>query len=105
MLVEQLEIKINSSKIEEYLLNLHHPDGWGKAKFFQQHGFTEVDDVKTLLLAIVTKNNIKQVMETGFGTNYIVEGLISTDSTIILRTVWIVLKGETICKFVTAYPL
>lgn len=31
------------AKIERYLLNLDHPDGGGKARFFRGHGYTPLD--------------------------------------------------------------
>lgn len=105
MLSDLYHIEISSVKITDYLLNLQHPDGWGKAKFFPQYGFTTAEEVKSLLLVIVQQNEIKQTIQTEFGIKFIVEGAISADSSVLLRTVWVVLKGENSCKFVTAYPL
>ncbi len=31
------------AKIERYLLNLDHPDGGGKARFFRGYGYTPLD--------------------------------------------------------------
>ena len=43
---------IRQEKLAEYLLNLSHPDGWGKAKFFIQCGFpvNEPEKLKSALL-------------------------------------------------------
>jgi hypothetical protein len=105
MLPDLFQIEISDTKITGYLLNLQHPDGWGKAKFFRQHGFTTTDAVKALLLFIIQQHEVKETIQTDFGVKYIVEGAAFACSPILLRTVWIVLKGENSCKFVTAYPI
>ena len=99
------EIEISSVKISDYLLNAEHVDGWSKAKFFRSHNLNLEQQVKALLLDILLSNGISEIIEPPFGKKYIVEGKISEDDSAKIRTVWIVLTGEKICKFVTAYPI
>ena len=105
MLPDLFLIEISSAKITDYLLNPHHPEGWSKASFFLKHGFDTEEKVKRVLFGIVQQNEIKAVTTTAFGTKYIVDGSIMPGDNNRLRTVWIVLKGEKNCKFVTAYPI
>src|SRR5437868_2889666 len=105
MLPNQFRIDINMAKINDYLLNPDHKDSWSKAKFLQKYGFTTEENVKALLNSIIQQNDVKQTIQTKYGNKYIVEGAIANDSAVMLRTVWTVLKGENICRFVTAYPL
>ena len=105
MLTEQFQIETDAKKLKEYLLNLQHPDGWSKAKFFRQQGFNTEEELKDLLLHLISNNSSKQSVQTGFGVKYVVDGQVSPESFTMLRTVWIVLEGEKICRFVTAYPL
>jgi hypothetical protein len=58
-----------------------------------------------LLVEIISNNFVKETIQTEFGTKYIVEGRVSLQRTAVLKTVWIVLNGENICRFVTPYPL
>lgn len=45
------ERTISDTKVSSYLLNLGHPEGGGKAKFFVDHGFaTEAPHVLTSAL-------------------------------------------------------
>lgn len=74
MLPDQFQIDIPSAKINDYLLNSHHRDGWSKAKFFRKHRFATEEDVKILLASIIYQNDVKQIIQTKYGTKYIVEG-------------------------------
>jgi hypothetical protein len=101
---EQYSIEIAPAKLHEYLLNRSHPLGWSKASYFFEHGIESVKTLQNILLNIVSKNPIAEIIKTEFGTKYIVEGRID-EHNVSLRTVWVVLNEENVCRFVTAYPL
>ncbi len=106
-LTDSYRIEIHGSKLTGYLLNPMHPNSWSKAKFFMDAGITSADVLQAILIELVNENSVASTFDSPFGTKYIVEGsiLLTGGSTLHLRTVWIVLTGEDICKFVTAYPL
>ena len=60
-------------KITNYLLNLSHPDGWGKAQEFRNREYNE-SNVATLisdLIAVAQSDTASDVRETVFGLNYV----------------------------------
>lgn len=105
MLSTTFVIEIDRAKLTGYLLNLQHPDGGTKAKFFIGNGYSTESEMRTLLLTIINTNPVKQGIQTEFGAKYIVEGLLPGKEAVMLRIVWVVLHGENCCRFVTAYPL
>lgn len=68
MLPDLFLIEISPAKINDYLLNPQHPEGWSKAGFLVKHGFDTEEKVKMVLLGIVQQNEIKAVTITEFGT-------------------------------------
>lgn len=104
LLPEQYSIEIPASKLDGYLLNRSHDLGWSKANYFFEHGVNTTNLLKNVLLQIISQGSPTEEIKNEFGSKYIVDGTI-VDFNIRLRTVWIVLKGENICRFVTAYPL
>ena len=67
---------VDRQKIVEYLLDVTHPRGATKARFFQEFGF-HVDhwtDLAEALRAHGRENHITRMIETGFGPRYEVEG-------------------------------
>jgi hypothetical protein len=104
LLPQHFTIEIDPLKLSGYLLNLLHPAGWGKAKYFHEHGITSEAVLRTLLLRIVNENEVTATQPNDFGIKYVVDGA-DENTQIKLRTVWVVLTVENVCKFVTAYPL
>lgn len=99
--------RIDRAKITDYLLNLVHPDGRGKAIFFMRFGF-RIEDWEMLAAALKEvgmSNPITSVMESPYGTRYTVDGpLRSPDGrSPRVRTVWIV-EAENPPRLITAYP-
>ena len=97
------------SKMRDYLLDPEHPGGGGKAVFFLAMGF-HPDRWQLLAEAIreiIGTALVTQRVESRHGTKYIVEGnlMIPTARSVHVRTVWIIEPGESIPRFVTAYPL
>jgi hypothetical protein len=100
---------IPSAKLLGYLLSKTHPVGRWKAGFFFSHGFdeTNVDVLREQLMKIIHSEDIKDVVLSPHGTKYIVEGTLKTPvgNDVLIRTIWIINKGQEHPRFVTAYPL
>jgi hypothetical protein len=99
---------VERQKITEYLLNREHPDNGGKADFFIALGFS-VNEWETLAEALgsmALSAQVTQSIESLHGKKYIVDGEIKTPigKARIVRTVWIVDRGERSPRLVTAYP-
>jgi hypothetical protein len=99
---------IPPDKLSGYLLSETHPDGKSKAVFFRQLGFDQqnADLLTAALLAIARENEVSRTATTLHGTKYVIEGPISGPGGKLarIRTVWIVDRGRTTPRFVTAYP-
>ena len=100
---------ISKEKLTDYLLSETHPVGSAKAKFFRKLGFNElnVNRLEKLLLRIAKTNDIKNTREFDYGTNYVIEGIITTPAgkAITIATVWFVKQENSKPSFVTAYPV
>jgi hypothetical protein len=97
------------AKITEYLLSVTHEDGKNKAEFFMQFGFT-VESWEALAEALTdhaAKHEVAKVMDTPYGTNYVIEGELETPvgRTPLIRAVWVIDFESEIPRLVTAYPL
>lgn len=103
-LSELYDIEIAPAKLSEYLLNRSHPLGWSKANYFFEHAIENADVLQKILLDIISENKVAKTIKTEFGIKYIVEGTIESFR-IKLRTVWVVLNEENVCRFVTTYPI
>lgn len=99
---------VGREKITEYLLNPAHPDNGGKAPFFTALGFQREDweMLSAALSKLALTTPVSQSMETRHGKKYIVDGAIETPTgkTPVVRTVWIIDRGATAARLVTAYP-
>ena len=102
-------LRVDRRKITEYLLSPTHPDGHSKSEFFTRFGFS-LEHWQLLAEALREHGSthpVVKAVETPYGTRYIIEGrLVSPDSLHpLIRTVWIIEKGETSPRLITAYPL
>jgi hypothetical protein len=96
------------AKIKEYLLSKTHPIGKTKAHFFNQVGYTLqnrnllINDIHT----IIKENSAARIIETEFGTKYIVKGAVGErfGKRQFIVTVWIIEESKTFPRFITAYP-
>jgi hypothetical protein len=99
---------VERGKITEYLLNREHPENGGKADFFTGLGFrsAEWETMAEALRRLAVGFPVSQSMESAHGKKYIVDGQVETPSgrTRGVRTVWIIDRGKTIARLVTAYP-
>jgi uncharacterized protein DUF6883 len=99
---------VPEKKIKDYLLSTTHRDGKHKAAFFTAIGFT-VDDwqeLATKLLQHSRDHEVAKIEESPFGKRYVIEGIMETPDgrIIMIRSVWFIDTGESIPRFVTAYP-
>ena len=100
---------VEREKITEYLLNLTHRFGAGKARFFAGFGF-RVEAWEELAAALKEhgqRHEVTIMKETGFGPRYEVEGeLIAPDGRRPrVRTVWQIDEGGIAPRLITTYPL
>ncbi|WP_174287181.1 DUF6883 domain-containing protein [Sphingomonas bacterium] len=95
-------------KVENYLLQLTHLDGGSKARFFMAHGFS-ADDPDRLIAALSAHpddNPVVAVRESQHGVTSVIRcRLRSPDGRDpCVQTIWMLDKGGSIHRFVTAYP-
>lgn len=99
---------IAQEKIRDYLLNAAHPDNGGKAAFFISLGFQR-EDWSALAIAfreLARTANVSAQLESTHGAKYILDGRIQSPSgrSPVVRTIWIIDRGDDIPRLVTAYP-
>jgi len=98
---------IPPEKLRDYLLSSSHPVGRFKAAFFRALGYTDDDwerlegDIRSVLT-----NDAMVGEQTGYGQKLEVRGNITGPAgrNAEIVTAWIILKGESIPRFITAYP-
>ena len=99
---------VGREKITDYLLSPSHPDGAGKAAFFTGYGFrAEEWEVFTRVLRKHGQTHpVIKVVDSDFGSRYAIDGILETPDgrQPFVRTVWILEKGSTEPRLVTAYP-
>ena len=85
-----------------------HPVGRAKAKYFRVLGYNEENAVqlKEGLLTVAADGMVAEVIDTPFWTKYVVDGdlLTPTGARAQVRTIWILETGQSVPRFVTAYP-
>lgn len=98
---------VDAAKIRDYLLSPGHRVGGAKARFFTQLGF-EAENWQPLQdeLLRLAQGNAAVADSNRFGQKYVVLGTIQgpTGRSAPVVVVWIVLHGEVVPRFVTAYP-
>jgi hypothetical protein len=100
---------VSEAKIVKYLLNLEHPKGKDKAKFFMQFGFS-LDQWETLAQALVkhaAEHVVTNILETPEGAHFAVDGEIRTPDlrNPMIRSIWAVDTKSEAPRLITAYPL
>jgi hypothetical protein len=98
----------DAAKVQDYLLSREHPVGRSKARFFEALGFARADwqALRSALLQLGRDGEAELGTVSVFGQKYAVRGIIRGPSgaTASVVTVWIILTGETLPRFVTAHP-
>ena len=99
---------VTEDKITQYLLDINHPDGGSKARFFLSHGYTLTS---WFLLAMALRlhgqtHPVSGQRPTTDGTNYRVIGLLTMPDGVTrnIKTVWYIETNGTQPRLVTAYP-
>ena len=99
---------LDDAKIIDYLLELSHPVGGGKAKFFLSRGFTRANwtELKRALLAHAQSNQVTSQTSNAHGENYEISCSIMTpdNSNPCVISVWIIQPSDPYPRFVAAYP-
>jgi hypothetical protein len=96
-------------KVEDDLLNLDHPIGGGKAKFFIHFGFqrNRWEELASALFGHAQENPVTNTRTDADGIACVIEGRLATPSgrKPRVRTVWLVETGGLAPPFITACPL
>lgn len=99
---------IDPAKIQHYLLSPTHPIGRFKAPFFEALGYTQNEWYKLQddLREVIRQGPALHAGRNDYGEKYTVLARIKTPSGVSrdIITVWIVLSGEDVPRFITAYP-
>jgi hypothetical protein len=99
---------IDRLKIAHYLLSESHPVGRFKSNFFTAFGYSAGawEVLAADLQRHAAENEAVATEKSRYGQKYEVRGSLRTTSgrTVALVTVWIILDGEDVPRFVTAYP-
>jgi len=99
---------IDPDKLSDYILSPKHPVGRFKAAFFERLGYS-LEKWKILerdLRNQILSQDCLGTEDTRYGRKFIIEGFISGPSqkTAKIVTVWVIIKGESNPRFITAYP-
>lgn len=98
---------VEERKILEYLLNLNHEEGRGKAQFFMSFGFTREDwgALRDALQRHAVHHLVSKNAGTPYGVNCCVDCSVETPDrrNPCIRTVW-ELKSEAAPRLITAHP-
>lgn len=100
-------VLVPRSKIHGYLLSPTHPEGRHKAVFFRALGYNQGNwRMLALALRVFTEQDVDSIRATEFGKSYVIKGVIAgvNGRMASIVTVWAVLQGEEVPRFVTAYP-
>jgi hypothetical protein len=101
--------RVEREKITDYLLSPSHPDGAGKATFFAGYGF-RVEKWEVFAEALQNHGQthaVVKVVDSSFGSRYAIDGILETPDgrQPLVRTVWMLDKGSTEPRLITAYPV
>lgn len=101
--------RVEEKKIVEYLLNLTHPDGGSKAKFFLARGFSAAlwEGMRDALIAQGRNNQVTKITQTEWGTRYQVDCHCPTPdgANPCIRSVWEISTETLFPRLLTAHPL
>ncbi|MGH7207606.1 MAG: DUF6883 domain-containing protein [Nitrospiraceae bacterium] len=103
------DLLVDREKVTQYLLSPTHPDGSAKAKFFSRFGF-RLEEWQGLVEALRKQGAsypVVKTVESSYGTRYAVDGPLESPDrrNPMVRTVWLLERGSTTPRLITAYPL
>lgn len=99
---------IDAKKLYGYVLSPVHPMGRFKAAFFQNLGYSaeSYDVFEQWLREVILSEEVVSCEDSPHGKKYVVEGSLvgAKGKQVQIVTVWIILMGEDMPRFITAYP-
>ena len=99
---------VDAAKVRDYLLSHEHAIGRFKAVFFETLGYKQLEwaRLQSDLLALSRAGHAVEGQKSSFGQKYEVRGTLEGPSgrAAEVVTVWVVLTGQVVPRFVTAYP-
>ena len=99
---------IEPAKLYDYLLSSTHPIGRFKSSFFAALGYSKEQwpHLEADLLELAATGEAERGQITEYGQKYEIRGILRgpTDKVAEIVSVWIILTGEDIPRFVTAFP-
>lgn len=98
---------IDRGKLEGYLLSEVHPVGRFKARFFASLGFTAHNwrDLDAAFRSQHLPESATPGPVEAFGQSFTIRAILKgPGATALVTSVWFVRTGETVARFVTAYP-
>ncbi len=99
---------IETEKLRDYLLSAAHPIGRFKAPVFQAMGYSQDrwEQLAADLREQHVLSEVDEVVESPHGRKYVIRANLKGPNgrTFAMMSIWIVLKGEDVPRFVTAYP-
>lgn len=99
---------VDAEKVRDYLLSPTHPVGKFKAAFFAALGYTEVNwpALQQELAKTAGTEGAVHGRFSRFGNKYEASATLTGPSgrSSVVVTIWIVKHGESVPRFVTAYP-
>ena len=99
---------VAQEKITLYLLSHRNPRARGKARFFSAFGFRieRWRDLADALKVHGATHEVTETLEVDGGVKYVVDGVLDTPDgrNPLVRTVWMVDAGNSVPRFITAYP-
>ncbi len=98
---------VDSAKLRHYLLSTSHPVGRFKARFFEALGYSAEnwEQIETDIRGLIDAAEARPSEKTEYGAKYEVRGMITGPNgrSAEVVKVWIILTGEDVPRFITAY--
>ena len=102
------DVYVDVAKVRDYLLSSTHPVGRFKASFFFRLGYLpdEWDTLAADLRSIVAASDRSRTISGRHGVKHVISGTLAGPNGMIaeVTTIWIVRRGDTVLRLVTAYP-
>ena len=98
---------VPEEKITHYLLNVEHPDGWGKAQEFRKRGYNEsnIDIMIGDLIGVARSQPVSEVKQSEYGTKYVIYGVIHPPigDDLLILLVWQIDHGRIAPRLLSVY--
>lgn len=99
---------VAESKVRDYLLSHANPRNRGNAAFFRSLGFdaTNWRHLRRALLEVARSGVARPGLVSEFGAKYEIRATLSgpTGRYATIKTIWLIHAGQTVPRFVTAFP-